>query len=276
MYVFIWLICGLAAGALGFKIARGPQWGVGGDLALGLLGATLFGWLLHVTHLVPPSQLLAHGAVATAGAVAALVAMRAVVSLALRARTVASGAREAAAPATLEAHVARLGERERRILGRLLRRERVVRDPNAAFEEQQTLGQRVADRVASFGGSWPFIGLFTAVLIAWLAYNGETLRPFDPFPFILLNLVLSCLAAVQAPVIMMSQNRMSAKDRSDARHDYEVNLKAEMEIMELHAKLDDLVANRWRELLAIQERQIEVLARIEARIGARDGSASPS
>ena len=107
-------------------------------------------------------------------------------------------------------------------------------------------------------------------MIIWMVFNAETQRPFDAFPFILLNLVLSCLAAIQAPVIMMSQNRMSSKDRSDARHDYEVNLKAEMEIMELHAKLDELVADRWKELLAVQERQIAALERIEARIATRD------
>ncbi len=270
MYVWIWLICGLAAGALTFKIAHGPQWGARGDLTLGLLGAVLGGWLLHVTRLVPPSHILAHVAAATTGAACALVAMRALVSLALRARAV--GSREVESAPSLEAHVARLGDRERHVLGHLLRRERVARDPNAAFEEQLTFGQRVADHVASFGGSWSFIGLFAVVMIAWMVYNGETQHPFDPFPFILLNLVLSCLAAIQAPVIMMSQNRMSSKDRSDARHDYEVNLKAEMEIMDLHAKFDELVADRWKVLLSIQERQIATLERIEARIAAREGS----
>ena len=149
----------------------------------------------------------------------------------------------------------------------------------------------MADRVASFGGSWSFIGLFALVLIGWMAYNAHARAPFDPFPFDLLNLVLSCLAAVQAPLIMMSQNRMAAKDRSDARHDYEVNLKAEMEIMQLHAKLDELVAERWKELLAVQDEQIAALRRIEAHaevdaprpvspldvraVGARDRHARP-
>jgi len=276
MNIWIWLICGLVAGAFTSRVARGPQWGAGGDVALGLFGAALGGWLLHATRLVPASHLLAHAAAAAAGAACALVAMRAVVSLALRARAVAVRARDAESAPTLEAHVARLGDHERHILGRLLRRERVARDPNVAFEQQQTLGQRVADRVASFGGSWSFLGLFAAVMIMWMAYNAESPLPFDPFPFILLNLVLSCLAAIQAPVIMMSQNRMAAKDRSDARHDYEVNLKAEMEIMELHTKVDELVADRWKELLAIQERQIAALERIEARIAARERTAGPS
>ena len=141
---------------------------------------------------------------------------------------------------SLEASVARLGQRERRVLVRMLHRAPVARDVNAAFEEQLSLGQRLADRIATFGGSWTFIGLFAAFLVAWMTYNDRA-GSMDPFPFILLNLMLSCLAAVQAPLILMSQNRMAAKDRSDARHDYEVNLKAEMEIIGLHAKLDDLL-----------------------------------
>ena len=125
------------------------------------------------------------------------------------------------------------------MLAKLLRREAVSRDP-AEREEALTLGERVADRVASFGGSWTFIFLFLAAMAAWIALN-DSAGAFDPYPFILLNLILSCLAALQAPVIMMSQNRQVAKDRLQAQHDYEVNLKAEMEIIGLHAKLDDLL-----------------------------------
>jgi uncharacterized membrane protein len=117
---------------------------------------------------------------------------------------------------------------------------RASRDVNAEFEQQLTFGERLADRIAVFGGSWGFISVFVAMLVAWIAYNVERPAGFDPYPLILLNLVLSCLAALQAPVIMMSQNRMAAKDRLDARHDYEINLKAEMEITQLHAKLDEL------------------------------------
>jgi len=163
----------------------------------------------------------------------------------------------------LEAQIARLGELERRILERVVHRKGVARDTTFEFEEDLTLGQRMADRLSRFGGSWTFLGLFGATLLAWIGYNVERPGSFDPFPFILLNLVLSCLAAVQAPVILMSQNRMSLKDRVDARHDYEVNLKAEMEVMGLHAKLDDLQQREWARLLEIQERQIEALARIE-------------
>lgn len=140
----------------------------------------------------------------------------------------------------LEALLSGLGELERRIFAHVLHRDRTSRDVNAEFEQQLTFGERLADRIAAFGGSWAFISAFVAVLLAWIAYNVERPAGFDPYPFILLNLVLSCLAALQAPVIMMSQNRMAAKDRLDARHDYEVNLKAEMEITQLHANLDEI------------------------------------
>ena len=107
------------------------------------------------------------------------------------------------------------------------------------YPSQMTFGERLADRVATFGGSWTFIGLFLGAMVIWIVINSRG-AAVDPFPFILLNLMLSCLAALQAPVIMMSQNRQSAKDRLDAQHDYEVNLKAEMEIVALHFKMDEL------------------------------------
>jgi uncharacterized membrane protein len=169
----------------------------------------------------------------------------------------------------LEAGIARLGEFERHILSHVVHRQPVARDTNLEFEKRLTLGERMADRLSNFGGSWTFLGIFAAILLVWIGYNVERPGSFDPFPFILLNLVLSCLAAVQAPVILMSQNRMSAKDRIDARHDYEVNLKAEMEVMGLHVKLDDLQQREWGRLLEIQERQIEALARIESALAAR-------
>src|SRR5574341_132599 len=123
---------------------------------------------------------------------------------------------------TLEAEVVR-SLRENEVLSE---------DTNAEFEEGQTFGQKVADRVASFGGSWPFILSFAGFLLVWIGINTVALlrKPFDPYPYILLNLVLSCLAAIQAPVIMMSQIRQEAKDRLRAEHDYQVNLKAELEI----------------------------------------------
>jgi uncharacterized membrane protein len=142
-------------------------------------------------------------------------------------------------------------------------RDRTSRNVDAEFEEQLTFGQRLADQIAAAGGSWAFICAFFAVLLGWIAYNLERPAGFDPYPFILLNLVLSCLAALQAPVIMMSQNRMAARDRLDARHDYEVNLKAEMEITQLHAKIDDLQQRAWAQLLELQQRQLDCLQRIE-------------
>jgi uncharacterized membrane protein len=178
--------------------------------------------------------------------IAAGIAIGAALGAALVAGRLAAPGRLAPPPGAAAPHVdldalfAGLGELERRIFARVLRRSRTARDVNAEFDEQLTFGARLADRIAAFGGSWSFISLFGAVLLAWIAWNLERPGSFDPYPFILLNLVLSSLAALQAPVIMMSQNRMAAKDRLDARHDYEVNLKAEMEITQLYEKLDEI------------------------------------
>ena len=138
---------------------------------------------------------------------------------------------------------------------------------NAEFAERSTLGQRVADRVATFGGSWTFISLFALVIVVWMIVNTVALlrRPFDPFPFILLNLVLSCLAAVQAPVIMMSQNRHDAKDRLRAENDYRINLKSELEIRHLGERLDLLLTQQWQRLLEIQRIQIELMEELTQR-----------
>lgn len=123
-----------------------------------------------------------------------------------------------------------------------------------------SLGGRVADAVASFGGSWPFLGLFGCLLAVWMTSNAVLLsQPFDPYPFILLNLALSCLTAAQAPIIMMSQNRQALKDRERAEHDYEINLKAELELQLLHEKLDHLLLVEWQRLLDIQASQTEML-----------------
>jgi len=132
------------------------------------------------------------------------------------------------------------------VLGKRLRqtneivRTRVARNVNEEFEEKLTLGQRLADRIAEFGGSWPFVILFVSALAIWIAMNSTLRQPFDPFPFILLNLILSCLAALQAPVIMMSQNRANAKDRLRSELDYRTNVKAELEIGQLHERLDEM------------------------------------
>ena len=163
----------------------------------------------------------------------------------------------------LETKLRHLTEPERRFFARLLER-RPPHDPNAGFDQQMTLGQRVADRVAAFGGSWTFIGIFVLGMAIWIALNAARVATFDPFPFILLNLLLSCLAALQAPVIMMSQNRQAAKDRYDAKSDYEVNVRAEMEIGRLQEKLDARDAE-IAELIDINRRQLVLLERLSER-----------
>ena len=129
------------------------------------------------------------------------------------------------------------------------------------FERKLTFGERLSDRIAEFGGSWKFLISFGAVLLFWIVLNAVILatRAFDPYPFILLNLILSCLAAVQAPIIMMSQNRAEARDRLRAENDYKVNLKAELEIRHLHEKIDHLLRRQYNRLFEIQQIQIELL-----------------
>ena len=156
-----------------------------------------------------------------------------------------------------------LGDIERKVLERAAQRKLVSKDINRSFSDELTFGQRLADKVALFGGSWTFILLFAAALILWAGVNSFILhRPFDPYPFIFLNLLLSMLAAIQAPVIMMSQNRQSVKDRLNAAHDYEVNLKAEIEIMALHEKFDQLRTDQIGLLLVKQQEQIALLTEL--------------
>lgn len=135
------------------------------------------------------------------------------------------------------------------------------------FERSVTFGQRMADATARIGGSWSFVIGFAVVLVAWIALNSVALagRAFDPFPYILLNLVLSCLAALQAPIIMMAQNRQAARDRAQADQDFRVNLKAEIAIMNLHEKLDHLLHTQWERLLELQQIQIDMLTDLEKR-----------
>lgn len=131
----------------------------------------------------------------------------------------------------------------------------------ADFDRRLTFGERISDRVADIGGSWRFIIAFLFLIGVWMVGNTVALliRPFDPYPFIFLNLILSCIAAIQAPVIMMSQNRQEARDRLRAEHDYQINLKAELEIRALNAKIDQLITRQWQRLLEIQEMQIQKL-----------------
>jgi uncharacterized membrane protein len=159
-----------------------------------------------------------------------------------------------------------LPEREYRVVQHFGERLHISHDTNVEFEKKLTVGQRLADKVAAFGGSWTFIIIFAAILLAWVLLNTLILArqsaSFDPYPYILLNLFLSMLAAVQAPVILMSQNRQGVKDRLAAAHDYEVNLKAELEILSLHEKIDELREMKWAELIAMQQEQIRLLIEV--------------
>lgn len=161
----------------------------------------------------------------------------------------------------VEAEKGELSNLEQEVLDSMVRQEILSTHVDQEFESNLTVGQRLSDRIARFGGSWTFIIFFTGVLAVWIAVNSVALlfRPFDPYPYILLNLILSCLAALQAPIIMMSQNRQEAKDRARATHDYQVNLKAELEIRQVHQKLDHLLSHQWERLVEIQEIQIELL-----------------
>jgi uncharacterized membrane protein len=161
----------------------------------------------------------------------------------------------------LQTEIEKLPPEEREVVERFINGHRVARDVMSEFDERLTLGQRVADQVAKFGGSWRFIFIFLGFLVAWMLYNTFVLMrgAFDPYPYILLNLILSCLAALQAPVIMMSQNRMSEKDRVQAKNDYEVNIKAELEIFQLQKKINDLRERDWTALVEMQQQQIEML-----------------
>ncbi|PKL38417.1 MAG: hypothetical protein CVV44_11055 [Spirochaetae bacterium HGW-Spirochaetae-1] len=152
-------------------------------------------------------------------------------------------------------------ELEREVLETMKQADFLSRNINIEEEEKFTTGQHVADIVARFGGSWTFIISFFVILAAWIITNVFLLgaRPFDPYPFILLNLILSCMASIQAPIIMMSQNRQEAKDRLRSEHDYQINLKSELEIRQLHEKIDHLVSRQMHKLFEIQELQVDYL-----------------
>lgn len=160
-----------------------------------------------------------------------------------------------------------LNDLDKEVLDSLEQQEILSRNPSEEPKTALTRGQRLADRIAAVGGSWTFIIWFAIVLIVWIVINSVALlsKPFDPFPYILLNLVLSCLAAIQAPVIMMSQNRQEARDRMHAMRDYQINLKAELEIRHLHQKLDHLLSHQWERLVEIQEIQMELIDEVRGR-----------
>jgi uncharacterized membrane protein len=158
---------------------------------------------------------------------------------------------------------------DKAVAASLARSELIAANTDDEFEGQRTFGEKLSDNLAYFGGSWKFLIWFAVILAIWIAWNAARGADgaFDPFPFILLNLILSCLAAVQAPVIMMSQHRQETKDRLRARNDYQINLKAELEIRHLHEKVDHLLNSQWQRLAKLQELQIEMLEEI------RDGKA---
>lgn len=150
---------------------------------------------------------------------------------------------------------------EEEVVQSLADHETLAENIEAEWVGQRTLGKRLSDHLASFGGSWTFIIFFFVVLVAWMTFNVVLIERerFDPYPFILLNLVLSCLAAIQAPIIMMSQKRQEAKDRLRSENDYRVNLKAELEIRHLHEKIDHILTRRWEWLAEIQQIQLEMM-----------------
>jgi uncharacterized membrane protein len=163
----------------------------------------------------------------------------------------------------LETELNKLGDTERSVVERFISRTKVSRHVEREFRETLTTGQRVADYVAATMGGWRFIIIQSFLLTIWLILNVTAyVKHWDPYPFILLNLALSFQAAYAAPIIMMSQNRQSEKDRLQSTNDYEVNIKAELEILALHEKFDDLRERRWEDLVVMQRRQIELLEQL--------------
>jgi uncharacterized membrane protein len=160
---------------------------------------------------------------------------------------------------------------EEQVVKSLREQDILTKNLNLEYDQQLSLGEKLADKLADFGGSWRFIGIFAGLLFLWVFVNTALVlaKPFDPYPYIFLNLILSCLAAIQAPVIMMSQNRQESKDRLRAEYDYRVNLKAELEIRHLHEKIDNLVMNQWQRLLEIQKIQTDLMEEVSER---RSGS----
>jgi len=168
----------------------------------------------------------------------------------------------------LETEKGELSTLEEEVLKSLKEQELLSGNINVEFDQKLTLGQRLSDKLADSAGSWGFIIAFGVVILLWIIINTVLLvfRHFDPYPFILLNLVLSCLAALQAPVILMSQNRQESRDRLRAEYDYRVNLKAELEIRNLHEKVDHLLRHQWQRLLEIQEIQTELMGELAGKV----------
>jgi uncharacterized membrane protein/uncharacterized membrane protein YeaQ/YmgE (transglycosylase-associated protein family) len=264
MEVLAWMGSGILAGWLmGFAL-KGRGYGLLGNLLIGLSGGIVGGWVFRAMGGTEVHMAIAHVPTALAGGVLLVGAVRAL-DHATRQTSRLTGGPSLTLVQDLEGQVKKLGQIEQRVYAQFLRRKPVAQDPNVQFEESETFGQRIADRVAAFGGSWTFISLFVFMMGTWMYMNLRSPLPVDPYPFILLNLMLSCLAALQAPVIMMSQNRQSQKDRLDAQNDYQVNLKSEMEILSLHAKLDQAREQELRTVIALQQQQIALLEALVAR-----------
>jgi len=164
----------------------------------------------------------------------------------------------------LQDEIGELSTLDNEVIESLHQHEILASNIEEQFERKLTFGERLSDQIASFGGSWRFIILFGIILVLWIILNAALLvnRGFDPYPFILLNLILSCLAAMQAPIIMMSQNRAELRDRLRSENDYKINLKAELEIRHLHEKIDHLLRRQYNRLFEIQQIQIELLEEI--------------
>ena len=176
--------------------------------------------------------------------------------------------------ALMEKETGELPILEQGVMQAMMDQEVITANANIQLDRRRTVGERAADKIASFGGSWLFIGIFTGTLFIWILTNSMYLlwRPFDPFPYILLNLFLSCLAAIQAPIIMMSQNRQEMRDRLQAENDYKVNLKAELEIRLLNDKIDRLIGQQWHRLMEIQQIQTDFVEEL-TRTKRNDGPA---
>ena len=161
-----------------------------------------------------------------------------------------------------------LTELKTAVLKSINENEIIAENINSSLQEKMKIGDLISDNVATFGGSWRFIIIFFVILTSWIIINTLILtqKSFDPYPFILMNLILSCIAAIQAPIIMMSQNRQEKKDRLRSESDYKVNLKSEIEIRTLHEKVDHLLLDQWSKMMRIQEIQVEILEEIRNKI----------
>jgi uncharacterized membrane protein len=153
------------------------------------------------------------------------------------------------------------------VLESLKNHETISEDVSLEYRSKLTFGEKLSDKISAFGGSWKFINLFLIVLVLWILLNTFILigHKFDPYPYILLNLVLSCIAALQAPVIMMSQNRQEARDRMRSENDYKINLKSELEIRQLHLKIDHLLSSQWERMMEIQDIQISLIEELRKK-----------